>query len=147
MQLIGYNMLDVSRLGALQLLSRQRYIAQTCPLYVAFWYFTTQPIKAQFFVELCYAVVAQIAFYAYIWWHIYSSSMQTFKDLYQTDVVLKRNVQQYCHKAKHSTYMNPLPVLACQFFKINYLHIVMNTGKKISFFYLKFTKTRKIDAF
>ena len=29
MQLIGYNMLDVSRLRLLQLLLRQRYIAQT----------------------------------------------------------------------------------------------------------------------
>ena len=58
-------------------------------------------------------------------------------------------------KTKHSTSMNPLPVLACQIFKINYLHtsktplfrtvdlilivksniiiIVMNTDKKISF--------------
>ena len=36
MQLIGYNMLDVSRLRALQLSSRQRYIAQTGPFYVAF---------------------------------------------------------------------------------------------------------------
>ena len=64
--------------------------------------------------------------------------------------------------------MNPLPVLACQFFKINYLFtlkntpfqdsrsnfvvkpgiiiIVMNTDKEISF-YLKLTKTRKIYAF
>ena len=59
-------------------------------------------------------------------------------------------------KAKHSTSMNPLRVLACQFFKINNLHtsktpffrtvdlilivksniiiIVMNTDKKIRFF-------------
>ena len=36
MQLIGYNMLDVSRLRALQLSSRQRYIAQTGPVYVGF---------------------------------------------------------------------------------------------------------------
>ena len=36
MQLIHYNMLDVSRLRALQLSSRQRYIAQTGPFYVAF---------------------------------------------------------------------------------------------------------------
>ena len=36
MQLIGYNMLDVSHLRALQLSSRQRYIAQTGPFYVAF---------------------------------------------------------------------------------------------------------------
>ena len=36
MQLIGYNMHDVSRLRALQLSSRQRYIAQTGPFYVAF---------------------------------------------------------------------------------------------------------------
>ena len=36
MQLIGYNMLDVSCLRALQLSSRQRYIAQTGPFQVAF---------------------------------------------------------------------------------------------------------------
>ena len=36
MQLIGYNMLDVSNLCALQLSSRQRYVAQTGPFYVAF---------------------------------------------------------------------------------------------------------------
>ena len=61
-------------------------------------------------------------------------------------------------KAKYSTFMNLLSVLACQFFKINYLQTsktpyfrtvdlilivksniivyVMNTDKKISFFYL-----------
>ena len=36
MQLICYNMLDVSPLRALQLSSRQRYIARTGPFYVAF---------------------------------------------------------------------------------------------------------------
>ena len=36
MQLIGYNMLDVSRLHVLQLSSRQRYIVRTGPFYVAF---------------------------------------------------------------------------------------------------------------
>ena len=62
--------------------------------------------------------------------------------------------------------MSPLPVLARQFFKINYLHtskntffravdlilisksdiiiIVVNTDKKIRFFYLKFTKLKKL---
>ena len=36
MQLIGFNMLDVSLLRALQLSSGQRYIARTGPFYVAF---------------------------------------------------------------------------------------------------------------
>ena len=36
MQLIGYNMLDVSCLSALQLSSRQRYIVRAGPFYVAF---------------------------------------------------------------------------------------------------------------
>ena len=36
MELISYNMLDVSRLRALKLASRSRYIAQTVALYVAF---------------------------------------------------------------------------------------------------------------
>ena len=46
MQLTGYSMLDVNRLRALQLSSRQRYIARTGPVYVAFlclemFYYTT----------------------------------------------------------------------------------------------------------
>ena len=36
MQLIGYNMLDVSRLPVLQLSSRQCFLAGTRPFYVAF---------------------------------------------------------------------------------------------------------------
>ena len=36
MQLIGYNVLGVTRLHALQRSSRQRYVAQTGPFYVAF---------------------------------------------------------------------------------------------------------------
>ena len=36
MQLIGYNMLDVSHLRALQLSSRQRYLAQTGPFSLHF---------------------------------------------------------------------------------------------------------------
>ena len=66
MQLIGYNMLDVRRLRALQLSSRHRYIARNGPFYVAFWRFTTQPINLQLFVKLCYAVIAHIAFHLYL---------------------------------------------------------------------------------
>ena len=66
MQLIGYNMLGVSHLRALQLSSRQRYIAQSSPYYVKFWRLTTQPIKLQRFVKLCYAVIAHIALHAYL---------------------------------------------------------------------------------
>ena len=65
MQLIGYSMLDVSHIRALQLSSRQHYIAQTGPFYIAFRRFTTQPIKFKRFVKVCYAVIA----------NIYSSSM------------------------------------------------------------------------
>ena len=43
-QLMGYNMLGFSRLRALWLSSRQRYIARIGPFYVAFYRFTTQPI-------------------------------------------------------------------------------------------------------
>ena len=61
--------------------------------------------------------------------------------------------------------MNPLRVLACQFFKINYLHtsktpffrtvdLILIVKSDIiiiivmdKFFFFKFTKTRKIDAF
>ena len=66
MPLIGYNMLGVSRPRSLQLSSRQRYIAPTGAFYVAFWRFTTQPIKLQRFVKVCYAVIAHIAFHAYL---------------------------------------------------------------------------------
>ena len=66
MQLIGYNMLDVSRLRALQLSSRQCYIAQTSPVYVGFWRFTIQPIKLQRLVKVCYVVIAHIAFHEYL---------------------------------------------------------------------------------
>ena len=58
-------MLDVSRLRALQLSSRQRYIARSGPFYVAFLHFTTQPNKLQRFVKLWYAVIADIAFHVY----------------------------------------------------------------------------------
>ena len=54
------------RLRALQLSSRQRFIARTAPFYIAFWRFTTQPIKLQRFVKFCYAVIAHIAFHAYL---------------------------------------------------------------------------------
>ena len=53
--------------------------------------------------------------------------MQTFKDLYLIEGVLNRNEYQYCQKANHQTSMNPLLVLPCQFFKINYLHSSKNT--------------------
>ena len=66
MQLMGYNMLDVSRLRALRLASRLRYMAQTGPVYVGFRRFTTQPIKLQRFVKVCYVVIAHIAVRAYL---------------------------------------------------------------------------------
>ena len=72
-------------------------------------------------------------------------------------------------KATHSTSMNPLPVLACQFFKINYLHtskntifrrvylillvksgiilIGMNTDKKISFLSKIYKKIENLTHF
>ena len=107
MQLIGYNMFDVSRLCALQLLSRQWYIARTGAFYIAFWRFTTQTIKLECFVKFCYAVIAHIVFHAYL---------MAYLLLFYIN----------CQKAKHSTSMNPLPVLACQFYKINYLHTSKN---------------------
>ena len=69
MQLIGYNMFDAIRLRALQLSSRQCYIVRTGPFYVAFWSHTTLPIKFQCFVKFCYAVIAYIAFHAYLTTH------------------------------------------------------------------------------
>ena len=72
-------------------------------------------------------------------------------------------------KAKHSTSMNPLPVLACQFLKINYLYtsktpfsrtvdlilivksyiiiIVINTVKKRSSFILNLQKLEELTHF
>ena len=66
MRLISYNLFDVSYLRALQLLSRQHYIAQTGPFYVAFWRFSAQPIKLQHFVKVYYDVIATIASHAYL---------------------------------------------------------------------------------
>ena len=60
MQLMGYNMLDVSRLRALHLSSRQRNIARSGPFYVGFGRFTALPITLQRFVKLCYAVIAHL---------------------------------------------------------------------------------------
>ena len=65
-QLIGHSMLDVSRLNALQLFSRQRYLSRSGPFFVAFWRFISQPIKLQHFVKFCNAVIAHIAFNAYL---------------------------------------------------------------------------------
>ena len=66
MQSIGYKMLDVSRLRALQLSSGQRYIARTGAFYVAFRRVTTQTIKLQRFIKVCYAMIAHNAFHAYL---------------------------------------------------------------------------------
>ena len=82
--------------------------------------------------------------------------MQPFKDLYLSDGILNQMNNSTVKKAKHSTSMNPFPVLACLLFKVIFLHtsktpflrpvdlilivksdiiiIVMNTDKKISFF-------------
>ena len=100
--------------------------------------------------------------------HIYSSSVQTFKDLYLTDDILNQINNSTVKNAKHSTSVKPLPVLACQLFKINYLRTSKNTPFQDSrsnidssvryynycdehwqekFCYLKLTKFRKIDAF
>ena len=53
-------------LGALQLSSRQRHIVQTSPFYIAFWRFTSEPIQLPLIVKFCYAVIAHIAFHAYL---------------------------------------------------------------------------------
>ena len=39
---------------------------RTGPFYVAFWRFTTQPIKLQRFVKFYYAVIYHIAYHAYL---------------------------------------------------------------------------------
>ena len=90
MQLIIYSVLDVSRLRALQLSPGQRYIARNGLFYVEFWRFTTQPIKLQCLVKMCYVLIAHIAFHAYLTTY-FSSSLQTYKDLYLTDGTLNRN--------------------------------------------------------
>ena len=83
--------------------------------------------------------------------------MQTFKDLYLTDGVLIETNNRIVKTALNFYHRNPLPVLAFQFFKMNYLHtsktpffrtvdlilivksniliIVMNTDKKVSSFF------------
>ena len=120
MQLIGYNMLDVLRLRALQLSSSQRYIARTGPFYIAFWRFTTQPIKLQRFVKFCCAAIAHIAFHACLTTYLlllYANFQRFISNRWCSKVKTNNSAVK---KAKHLTAMNPLPVLACQFFKIIY---------------------------
>ena len=122
MQLIGYNMRDVSRLRALQLSSRQRYIARSGPFYVAFWRFTTQPIKLQQFKKLCYAAIAHIAFHACLTTYLLLLYANFQRFILNRWCSKSKTNNSTVKKAKHSTSTKPLPVLACQFFKENYLH-------------------------
>ena len=97
MQLIGYNMLDASRIHALQLSSRQRYIAGTGPVYVAFSRLTTQPIKLQRFVKLCYAVIADIAFHVYL---------TTYLLLFYANFQRYITAKGWCSKSKRITVLS-----------------------------------------
>ena len=127
MQLMGYNMLDVSRLRAVQLSSRQRYIAWTGPFYIGFWRFTTQPSKLQRFVKKFYAVIAHIAFHAYLTTYslLFYANFQRF--ISNEWCSKSKGITVLSKKAKHSNSMNPLPFLACHFFKIIYLHSLKKT--------------------
>ena len=116
MQLIGYNMLDVSHLRALQLSSRQQYIARTGPFYVAFWGFTTQPIELQRFVKFCYAVIAHIAFHAYL-----TTSLLLFYASFQRFIS-----NGWCSKSKRITVLSKRQIIQllwthCLFWHVNSL--------------------------
>ena len=97
-------------------LSMQRYIAQTGPFYVASLRFTTQPIKLQRFVKFCYAVIAHTEFHEYL-----ATNLLLFYANFQRFISNEwcsksKRITVLTKKAKHSTTMNPLLFLACQFF-------------------------------
>ena len=168
MQLIGYSMLDVSRLRALQLSSRQHYISQTGPFYVAFWRFTTQRIKLQSLVKFCYAVIAHIALHVYLMTNLllfYANFQKWISNGWcskskRITVLSKRQSIQllwtYClfwhvNSVKLSIYT----LWKTPFFRTVYLIlivksdiiiIVMNTDKKISFLFkiYKYSKNWRI---
>ena len=169
MQLIGYNMLGVTRLRALQRSIRQRYTAQTGQFYVAFWRFTTQPIKLKRFVKFSYAMIAHIAFHAYLTTYllIFYANFQRFicngwcsKSKWITVLSKKQSIQllwthclfwHFNSLNKLFTFFEKTPffrtVDLVLIVKFDIIIIVMNTDKKISF-YLKLTKkTRNIDSF
>ena len=161
-------MLVVSRLRALQLLSRQRYFAQTGPFYVAFLLSTTQPIKLQRFVKLCYAVIAHIAFHVYLTTYLllFHINFQRFisngwcSTLKRITVLSKGKAFNIYEPIacfgmsillnKLFTHLEKTPLFRTVglilIVKLDIIIIVMNTDKKISFLF-KSTKTRKIDAF
>ena len=129
MQFIGYNMLDVSRLRALKLSSRQRYIARTCPFYVVFWRFTTQPIKLQCFVKCCCAVIANIAFHAYL-----TAYLNLFHANFQRIIS-----NGWCSKSKRITVLSKRQSIQllwthCLFWHLNSLKWTIYTLRKTPFF-------------
>ena len=150
-------MLDVSRPCALQRSSRQRYIARTSPFYVAFWRFTTQPIKLQRFVKFCYAVIAHIAFHVYLiaYLLIFYANFQRFisygwysKSKRITVLSKKQSIQllwTHClfwhvNSFKLTIYIlrkTPLfrTVDLILIVKSDIIIIVLNTDKKISFLF------------
>ena len=129
MQLIAYDMRDVSHLRALQLSSRQRYIAQSGPFYVAFWHFTTQPIKIQHFVKKVYAAIAHIAFHACLMTYV---------------LLLYANFQRIisngrCSKLKQITVLSKRQSIQllwthCLFWHVNSLKLTIYTLRKTPFF-------------
>ena len=98
-------------------------------------------------------MIAHIAFHAYLTTYslLFYPNFQRFISNGWCSKL--KGITVLSKKAKHSNSMNPLPVLACQFFKINYFSLffrtvdlilivkadiiinVLNTDKKISFLF------------
>ena len=138
------------------------------PIYVAFWRFTTQPIKLQRFVKFCYAVIVHIAFHVYLMTYLLLFCANFQRVISDGRYSKSKRITVLSKEAKHSTSAKSLPVLVCQLFKINYLHTSKNTPFQVSrsnigslvryynycdehwqenIFYLKFTKSRINDTF
>ena len=117
---------DVSRLLALQLSSRQRYIAPIGPFYVAFWRFTTQPIKLQHFVKICNAVIAHIAYHAYLTTYLllFYANFQRF---ISSGWCSKSKRMTVLSKGKVFNFNEPIACFGMSIFIFNYLHTSKNT--------------------
>ena len=124
MQLIGYNMLDVSRLQMYvrtTVLKATLYSANRHVLRCIWTFHHTTNYTSTFFVNLCYAVIAHIAFHAYLTTHL---------------LLFYANFQRFisnggCSKSKRITVLSKgkafylyelIACLACQFLKKLFTH-------------------------
>ena len=120
--------------------------------------------------KICYAVIAHFAFLAYLKTYllIFYANFQRFISIgwcskfermtvlsikkHSTSIIWTHCLFWHVNSLKQTIYiLRKLPFFWTEdlilIVKSDIIIIVMNTDKKISFFYLKFTETRKIYAF